>query len=191
MKSIKTNALTQIALLSAILIVMAFTPLGYLPLGPIKITFLCIPVVIAAITCGVKGGAILGFVFGMTSLVQCFGMDVFGTTLMNINPFFMTIVCLLPRVLVGVFAALTYKAVKGTLSAFVASFAGTVTNTVGFLGLMVLLFGNSDYLRQFGSTAWEIIVAMAGVNALVEAAVCTVLGGIIAKAVLKFLKRST
>ena len=189
MKKLKTGMLTQIALLSAILIVMAFTPLGYLPIGPIKITFLCIPVVIAAITCGVKGGAILGLVFGMTSLVQCFGMDVFGTTLMNINPFYMTVVCLLPRVLVGVFAALVYKTVTGTLSVFAASFAGTVTNTVLFLGLMVLLFGQSDYLKQFGSTAWEIIVAMAGVNALVEAVVCTILGGIIAKAVLKFLKR--
>lgn len=189
MKTLKTSMLTQIALLSAILIVMAFTPLGYLPIGPIKITFLCIPVVIAAITCGVKGGAILGLVFGMTSLVQCFGMDVFGTTLMNINPFYMTVVCLLPRVLVGVFAALVYKTVAGTLSVFAASFAGTVTNTVLFLGLMVLLFGQSDYLKQFGSTAWEIIVVMAGVNALVEAAVCTILGGIIAKAVLKFLKR--
>ena len=189
MKTLKTNALTRIALLSAILIVMAFTPLGYLPIGPIKVTFLCIPVVIAAISCGVKGGAMLGFVFGMTSLVQCFGMDVFGTTLMNINPFFMTAVCLVPRVLVGVAAALAFRVVKGELSTFAASLAGTLTNTVLFLGMMVLLFGSSDYLKQFGSNAWEIIVAMAGVNALVEAAVCTILGGIIGKAVLKFLKR--
>ena len=189
MKTLKTSMLTQIALLSAILIVMAFTPLGYLPIGPLKITFLCIPVVVAAITCGIQGGALLGAVFGITSLVQCFGMDVFGTTLMNLNPVFMTLVCLLPRVLTGVFSALVYKAVKGKAAPFAASLTASLTNTVLFLGMMVLFFGNSEYLKNFGSNAWEIIVALAGVNALVEAAVCTVVGGIIGTAVLKFLKR--
>ena len=83
----RTLWMVQTAILAAILILMAFTPLGYLKVGTISITFLTLPVVIGAILLGPLSGAILGGVFGLTSFAQCFGMDVFGTTLMGINPF--------------------------------------------------------------------------------------------------------
>ena len=55
--SLKTLQMVQTAILAAILIVMAFTPLGYFNLGPVMITLLMIPVVIGAIVVGPAAGA--------------------------------------------------------------------------------------------------------------------------------------
>ena len=52
-----TVKLVTIGLLTAILLLMAYTPLGYLNIGPLAITFNMIPVAIAAITLGPAGGA--------------------------------------------------------------------------------------------------------------------------------------
>ena len=67
----------------AILLLMAYTPLGYLNIGPLAITFNIIPVAISAITMGPVGGAIAGAVFGLTSFGQCIGIG--GTSLMGVT----------------------------------------------------------------------------------------------------------
>ena len=62
----RTNVrwLTQLALLAAILLVMNYTPLGYLQLGPLSASLLTVPVAIGAMTMGPLAGAILGGIFG-------------------------------------------------------------------------------------------------------------------------------
>ena len=60
-KEIQGMVLT--ALFSAIIFIMAFTPLGYIPLGVINATIVQIPVIIGALFCGPKQGAFLGFLF--------------------------------------------------------------------------------------------------------------------------------
>lgn len=62
-----TSKLVILGLMTGILLLMAYTPLGYLNIGPLAITFNVIPVAIAAITLGPAGGAAIGAVFGMTS----------------------------------------------------------------------------------------------------------------------------
>ena len=81
----KTLQLTRLGILSAIIIIMAFTPLGYLKIGPLSITFLTVPVILGAMLLGPLNGAILGAVFGLTSFAQCFGLDPFGTTLLALT----------------------------------------------------------------------------------------------------------
>ena len=68
----RTNVrwLTQLALLAAILLVMNYTPLGYLQLGPLSASLLTVPVAIGAMTMGSLAGAILGGIFGATSFIQ-------------------------------------------------------------------------------------------------------------------------
>ena len=61
------------AILVAIMLIFAYTPLGYLKAGPIEITFMVLPVAIGAIILGPAVGAILGGIFGVTSFIQCFG----------------------------------------------------------------------------------------------------------------------
>ena len=66
-KTNKVHKMTLTAILMAIILVMSFTPLGYLRVGPVAITFLTIPVVIGAVLLGPWYGAFLGAVFGATS----------------------------------------------------------------------------------------------------------------------------
>ena len=47
-----------------------FTPLGFIPIGPMKATTMHIPVILAGILLGIKGGAITGLVFGISSVVN-------------------------------------------------------------------------------------------------------------------------
>ena len=62
----RTNVrwLTQLALLVAILLVLNYTPLGYLQIGPLSASLLTVPVAIGAMTMNPMAGAILGGVFG-------------------------------------------------------------------------------------------------------------------------------
>ena len=74
----KTRRLVQMSILIAIMLILAFTPLGYLKVGAIDITFMTIPVVVGAILLGPASGAVLGGVFGLTSFIQCFGISVWS-----------------------------------------------------------------------------------------------------------------
>jgi uncharacterized membrane protein len=179
--------MVQTAILTAIIILMAFTPLGYLKVGTVSITFLTLPVVIGAILVGPLSGAVLGCVFGLTSFAQCFGMDVFGTTLLGINPVLTFILCLVPRILMGwlvglIFRALTQVDRSKTWSFVIASLSGAVINTVLFVGALIWFFGNSAYLRQFGDNIPAILAVLVTINAAVEAVVVMIAGTGITKA---------
>ena len=85
----RTNVrwLTQLALLAAILLVMNYTPLGYLQLGPLSASLLTVPVAIGAMTMGPLAGAILGGIFGATSFIQMVeGKSAMGAALFSVNP---------------------------------------------------------------------------------------------------------
>ena len=66
-RSSKVHRITLTAILMAVILLMSFTPLGYLRVGIVSITFLAIPVVIGAILLGPLYGGLLGAVFGLTS----------------------------------------------------------------------------------------------------------------------------
>lgn len=104
--------MVQMAILIAIMLVFAFTPIGYLKVGFIEITFMVLPVAIGAIICGPTGGAVLGGIFGITSFIQCFGMSPFGTFLLGLNPWLTFVTCLIPRILCGWLSGLLFKALN-------------------------------------------------------------------------------
>lgn len=190
--AISTGKMVRMAVLVAIIILMSFTPLGYLKVGVIEISFLMIPVAIAGLILGPAAGAFMGGVFGITSFIQCFGMSAFGAALLAINPVFTFLLCMVPRILAGWLPGLLFKALSRAPSlrvvgAFVSSLLAAVLNTVFFVGGLILLFGNTDYIRNFGQTAWDIIVLLVGTNALLEAVICTVVGGFVGIALLHFL----
>ena len=70
MRNTKTTELVLTALFAAIIIIMAFTPLGYIPLVIINATIIHIPVILGALFCGPKKGGLFGFVFGLTSFIK-------------------------------------------------------------------------------------------------------------------------
>lgn len=190
-KKSNVKTLVQLALLTAIELIMAFTPLGYLKIGPVSITFMAIPVAVGAIVLGPLSGAFLGLVFGLTSFSQCFGADTFGTTLLSINAFSTAFICLVPRILMGLFAGLIFGGLKKTTlgetgGALLSSLACSVINTVLFVGSLIVLFGNTEYIKGYGDSVIAVIMALVSVNTVIEAIACTIIGGAVSKAVIKY-----
>ena len=72
-KKFTTSQLTVLGLMSGVLLLMAYTPLGYLNIGPLAISFNVIPVAVSAVVLGPAGGAVAGAIFGLTSFGQCIG----------------------------------------------------------------------------------------------------------------------
>ena len=193
-KNFKPKDLTLMGLLTAVLLVMSFTPVGFLTIGQLAITLNMIPVAIGAVALGPKGGAILGAVFGITSFLQCIGIggtSPMGVILFEINPVLAFVQRFLPRLIMGVLTAYIYKLVKKAMGAGVASYASgffaAFLNTLLFMSLLVLLFGNTDYMQELmnGKNVIVFICTFVGINAVFEMIVSTVLTGVIVKALEK------
>ena len=151
--STRIGKMVRLAILIAILLLMAFTPLGYIRFGGLEITFLTVPVIIGAIILGPVEGAILGGVFGLTSFFQCFGMSPFGATLLSINPVLTFIVCFFPRTLMGLCCGLIFKGLsvidKTKIVSFgAASLSGALLNTVFFMTSLVVCFYHTEYIQS-------------------------------------------
>lgn len=190
----KTLLLTQNAILAAIIVLMAFTPLGYLQIGVVKMTFIMVPVAVGAITLGEKSGAFLGLVFGATSFAQCFGLDLFGTTLMGINPIYTFLMCIIPRVLMGYLCGVIYKAIgktKNKLGLILASLSAPVLNTLFFMSLLILFFGKSDYIMGLrdGRGLMSFLVWFVGLNGLMEIVTTVLVAPPVTVAMEKALKK--
>lgn len=186
----KPRELTLLGLLTAILLVMAFTPLGYLNVGPLAITLNMIPVAIAAVALGPVGGAITGAVFGLTSFLQCIGIggiSQMGAILFEINPVFAFLQRFVPRVLTGLIIGFIYrgvkKAVNHTVASFVTGFCAAFLNTVLFMLALVLLFGNTEYLQGLinGRNLLLFVCTFVGINAVFEMLASTAVTGILGK----------
>ena len=156
-KTFDIRTMTQLALLTAITLVLAYTPIGYLPLGPFNVSFLSVPVCIGAVVMGPGVGAFLGLVFGLTSFGNALsGGSVMGVALMAVSP----------------------------VGYFVQSVVGRV-----LMGLCTgLIFYNCDYVQNMVATTGAanpilFVLAVVGVQGLVEVVVCGVIGCIISKAV--------
>lgn len=197
MKEVKnTSDLVKMALFVAIIILLSVTPLGYIHFAVINATIIQIPVIIGAILFGWKKGAFLGGVFGITSMIK-------NTVNPNVTSFVFSpfvpvgdttkgsplaiIVCLLPRIMIGIVAGLLFKALSKTklskaLSAGVCGFCGALTNTILVMGGIYLFFGRSysaakdqAYETLIGTvmaTITGIGITEALVSAVISAAVC-------------------
>lgn len=184
--------MVRTALLTAIIFVMAFTPLGYFKTGGLSITLLPVPVIIGAIIMGPVTGAVLGLAFGITSVIQCFGLEPFGTALMSINPIGTILTCLVPRAAMGFLAGIIFMALsrldkKKLLSFAATSLIGALLNTVFFMTFLVLFFYNTDFLQKIiagmgTNGVLSFVLAFVGINGLIEAVACCVLAGAVSKA---------
>lgn len=194
-KKLSTKQLTVLGLMIAVLVLMSYTPLGYLNIGPLAITFNMIPVATAAIACGPLGGAVLGAVFGLTSFGQCIGIggvSAMGATLFSISPVLAFIQRFVPRFLDGWLLGYLFrwlrKATKNTtLAGYITGFLSAFLNTVFFMVALVVLFGNTDYVKNLigGRNIIVFICAFVGVNAICEMISATILTGVISVALKK------
>ena len=197
-KKFDTRQMVTTAMLCAILLVMSFTPLGYLNIGPLAISFNMIPVAIGAIVLGPMGGMILGGMFGFTSFLQCLGIggtSAMGVILFEINPILAFVQRFVPRLLAGLFAGLVYRGTKkvsnASVACFVTGFCAALFNTVLFMSALVLLFGNTEYIQGLvnGRNVIVFICAFVGINAVVEMFAASMIVGVVGKVLSKFLAR--
>ena len=183
--------LVLFSLLVAIIIVMSFTPLGYIKTFGLEITLLVIPVVIGAINLGPKYGALLGLTFGLSSFFQCFGFSAFGTTLFSINPWYTAFVCIVPRTIMGFLVGVIFKVLskiskKDIIAHIIACVSGALLNTVLFMTAFCLCFYNTEFVMGFretlgSSNAIMFVVLFVGINGLVELIVNFIIGAAISK----------
>lgn len=205
-KKMDVRLMAQIALLAAIMIVMAFTPLGYIPLPFMNATTMHIPVIVGACLLGPKVGGVLGGLFGITSVVK-------ATIQPNITSFVFTpfysfspefhgswmslVVAILPRILIGVVAGLVFQGLvklirNQTVSLAVAGVLGSMTNTIGVMGLIYLLFGE-QYAAAGGTDPSLLLGVILGVvctNGIVEAIIAGVLTAAVCRALLAAFRKS-
>lgn len=181
-KRLKSNyVLAQLALLSAVIIVMTFVPyLGYISYGGLSITLIHIPVIIGACILGIKGGAVLGAVWGVSCLIKAVLAP--PTPLEGIifkNP----LIALIPRIIAGAAAGLVWELIskKDTqkhLSSVVSAIICCVCNTALVMGGIYLIYGEK-YGAELGISSVSFggltnyILAAFGINAVLEAVVGT------------------
>ncbi len=194
-RSSKTLSIVQVGLFSAIIVIMAFTPfLGYIPLGFTRATIIHIPVIIGSLMLGPRKGALLGFVFGMTSLINntinptatSFVFSPFYSLGEFSGGFSSLIICLLPRTLVGITPYYTYKLIskycnkvknKLVLALSMAGIVGSLTNTLLVMNLIYILF-REDYatINKVDTNAlYTFIIGIIGINGIPEAIVASII----------------
>ncbi len=187
----KTIRLTQLALLTAIEILLAFTPLGFIPLPTISITTLHIPVIIGAILLGPVDGAILGGVMGICSMLKATFAGVDMTAYLvnpftSGNPLASITMAVGSRIMIGVVAGYVYlylskKNFPTTLSIGISAFLGTLTNTILFLGCMSIFFKTFPLVN--------ILAMVIGINAISEMIAAVIISIGVCLPVMRYMKK--
>ena len=156
------NNLVLLALFVGLIFLLGQTPLGLIPLGWCNVTLLVIPVAIGTIYMGLKSGLVLGLAFGATSMVSALiKPSVLVGTLMGASLLAVVVMTFLPRLCIplviwGVYTLLAKK--QKHIAVAVAAACGSLTNTILYLGLMLIFYmmagiDNTAVLTAIGATA--------------------------------------
>lgn len=144
MRRQQLNNFVLLAMFTALIILLGFTPLGMIPLGFINVTILCVPVVIGTMYMGLKNGLVLGVAFGAVSFINALiKPSALVSTLMGASPLLGFVMAMLPRMLVPLATAGAYTLVSRWnkhAAAIAGAICGSLTNTVLYLGLMLLFY---------------------------------------------------
>jgi len=188
--------LAQLGILVAIQAVLAFTILGSIPMPTgVVATLAHLPAIIAGMLLGVKAGAFIGFSFGLFSFMvwtftppspfmafmftpfwavpgELVGHDRFHDYMGNFGSI---LICFVPRILVGVFAALAAKHLPKKFSAnyIAGAIIGSLTNTLLVVaGMFIFFSGRIEPIWGRAATAFlGGIITGNGISELIIAAI--------------------
>ena len=199
-----TRWMVSVALMAAIVIVLANTPLGMIQLPIIKATTVHIPVIIGAILLGPTAGAILGGVFGVCSLISntmtpsllSFAFSPFLSTTGipgALKAIWISVGC---RILIGVAAGwlwILLKRIKWNqmISLAITGFVGSMVNTVTVMGSIYLLFAQQyAEAKEVAVTAvWGLIMGTVTASGIPEAIAAAILVTVVTKVLLRVTRR--
>lgn len=197
-KRSSTREMVLTALFVAIILIMAFTPLGLIDLPLIKATILHVPVIIGGILLGPRAGGFFGLIFALTSLFK-------NTTAPALLSFAFSplipvpgagkgslwalIICFVPRILCGIVPYYMYKALhrlfrrnentaSRMLPLIVAGAVGAIINTALVMGMIRLVLADGfasakDIPLSAVSSGIMAIVLANGVPEMIASAVLT------------------
>ena len=173
-----TRWLVGVAMMAAIVVLLANTPLGMIQLPIIKATTTHIPVIIGAILLGPMAGAVLGGVFGLCSLVSNTVAPVAAS------------ICFSPFLAVSVGGML--GAAKALWVPLVGA-AGAMTNTAAVMGSIFFLF-RAEYAAANNlamSAVFDFIMATVVGSGVMEAIAAAILVTAIGIALLRVNRTRT
>ncbi|GHU21912.1 membrane protein [Spirochaetia bacterium] len=157
-------------ILGALSIVLGITGIGFVTWFPgASLTVMHVPVLIGAILEGPLVGALIGFLFGLFSLIQASLIAVNPADIAFTNP----LISVLPRLFIGPAAWLIYTGIRGknfrrireSIAIVLGSLVGSIVNTGLVLGALGL----------FQVIPWPALGVIAVTNGPLEAAFAAVL----------------
>lgn len=171
----KLEKLTLFSVLTAIQLLLFFTPLGFLPIGALSLTTLHLPVIIASVILGPVYGLTSGFIFGLLSFLR----NTFapGLTSFVFSPFisygiirgnfWSLVICFVPRMLLGLIPAALLKLFNlrnkrrysKSWKVAIVAFAATFAHTFLVLSGIFLFFGDA-YASVLNKTKDAIFVLL-------------------------------
>ncbi len=199
-----------LCLFIAIILVLAFTPLGMIQLPLIKATILHVPVIIGSILFGPKKGAVLGFLFGLCSFVS----NTFTPTALSFafsplipapgtdsGSWLALVICFIPRILVGVLPWFVFQLLRlpfkkenyqlRTIQLVITGAVGAFVNTGFVMSLIYVLFRDA-YASMKGvgvDAVLGLIMGVVATNGVPEAIAAAVLTGAVCLPMQKLMKR--
>lgn len=198
LQSKRIKRLVLLSMFIGIEIVLMSTPLGYIPIGPIKATTLHIPVLILAMILGVKEGMILGLFFGLSSIIT----NTFQPTLFSFcfTPFYSVgeisgnfgsiIIALIPRMMIGFICGMLFKLlskrIKNELAIGISSAVSTLVHTFMVMFLIYIFFGK-EYASVAGF-AYETFIEVIKMTILTNGVAEAILAVILSIGILKAFK---
>lgn len=179
MKKYSTKNFVIMSFLIALSVLLDISPIGTLRLPIVNATIAHIPTIIGGIIGGPLMGGIVGFSFGMSSLLRNLTMPTSILAFAFINP----LVSVLPRILVGITSYYVYTAIKKISNDYygiiIGAAVGSITNTVGVLGMMYIFYAQQIVEKLNPEKTAKVIllgiVAAHGVPEMIVAAILTVI----------------
>ena len=194
----RIHRMVALAMMAAIVVLLANTPLGLIQTPIIKATTVHIPVILGAILLGPSAGCALGAVFGICSLIS----NTIAPTVTSFafSPFYadgpvgavkalwISVGC---RVLIGLISGWLWVILKKVklpdmVALPVVGFVGSMTNTVAVMGSIYLLLAEQyAQARQVAvSAVYGLVMATVTGAGVMEAIAALVLVTAIGKALL-------
>ena len=199
-----TRYMAALAMLSAVLLVMGMTGIGFIPLPVVKATTMHIPVILGAILFGPGAGAALGAVFGLCSIwantttpgLLSFAFSPFMTTegLPGVaKSLWIALGC---RILFGFIAGLLWKlikklSVKDYIALPVTAVVSTLCHTIFVMGSIYFLLAQQYAAAKNVAigAVFGLIMGTVTASGIPEAIVAAILVTVIGKSLLHLMAR--
>lgn len=188
----KTQNFTRMALILALLIILGFTPLGFIQVPPlVSITIMHIPVIVGSIILGYTYGGLLGLAFGIISMIKAIlepvGGDILFSPVLSGNAIASIVMCIVPRVILGILPGLLVKLFDKTklnqnVGIGIAAGVSTIMHTFLVLFCLMIFFD--------GMVLAEIFKYIVSVNGLLEMIAAVIISVAVCKPLIKLFKRA-